>query len=131
MRRSTVVAVAIMLCSLALGGTAAQARTDSARGMRSIQITRFTVNPNHTVTIWVKIRGLKLAPALVGKKSVAGNGRWHIFVNGKYNNLAATMSGKTTPVKKGDNKVYVTLSNNDHSPLSPPVRSQTISVMVV
>ena len=130
MRRSTVVAVAIMLCSLALGGTAASARTDATQAMRSIQITNFTVNPNHTVTIWVKIHGLKLAPALVGKKNVAGKGDWHIFVNGKYNNFAAKTSGKTTPVKKGEYKVYVTLNNNDHSPLSPPVRSKAISVMV-
>ena len=37
-------------------------------------------------------------------------------------------SGKTTPLQKGGCEIYV--SNNDHSPLSPPARSQTITVIV-
>lgn len=128
-RRIITLAVVLALGALAVGG-AAQARSGAAQGMYGIQITNFTVNPNHTVTIDVKIRGLKLAPALVGKKNVAGKGHWHIYVNGKYNNFAAATSGRTKPLKKGDYKVYVTLNNNDHSPLSEPTRSKTISVMV-
>jgi hypothetical protein len=31
---------------------------------------------------------------------------------------------------KGDYKVYVTLTNDDHSPLSKPTRSKTITVTV-
>ena len=130
MRRITMLAVAVALGALAAGG-AAQASTGTAgRMMHSIQITNFKVNANHTVTISVKIHGLTLAPALVGKKNVAGKGHWHIYVNGKYNNFAATTSGKTMQLKKGDYKVYVTLNNNDHSPISPPARSKTITVMV-
>ncbi len=114
----------------AVVATAAQARSDTAQGMYGIQITNFKVNANHTVTINVKIRGLKLAPALIGKKNVAGKGHWHVYVNGKYNNASGATSGKTKPLKKGDYKVYVTLNNNDHSPLSEPTRSKTIRVMV-
>ncbi len=114
----------------AVVATAAQARSDTAQGMYGIQITNFKVNVNHTVTINVKIRGLKLAPALIGKKNVAGKGHWHMYVNGKYNNASGATSGKTKPLKKGDYKVYVTLNNNDHSPLSEPTRSKTIRVMV-
>lgn len=114
----------------AVVATAAQARSDTAQGMYGIQITNFKVNVNHTVTINVKIRGLKLAPALIGKKNVAGKGHWHVYVNGKYNNASGATSGKTKPLKKGDYKVYVTLNNNDHSPLSEPTRSKTIRVMV-
>ena len=130
MRRIVMLALVLALGAVASVGVA-QARSGSSEGMmESIQITNFKVNPNHTISITTAIHGLKLAPGLVGKKNVAGKGHWHIFVNGKYNNFAATTSGKTTPVKKGDYKVYVTLNNNDHSPLSPPVRSKTISVMV-
>ena len=130
MRRITTLAVAVVLGALAVGG-AAQAQTGTTRSMmESIKITNFKVNANHTVTISVKIHGLTLAPALVGKKNVAGKGHWHIYVNGKYNNFASATSGRTKPLKKGDYKMYVTLNNNDHSPLSPLVRSKTISVMV-
>jgi hypothetical protein len=129
LRRITTLAVVAALGALAVVG-AAQARSGAAEGMYGIEITNFTVNPSHTVTISVKVRGLKLAPALVGKKNVAGKGHWHIVVNGKYNNFSATTSGRAKPLKKGDYKVYVTLNNNDHSPLSEPARSKTISVMV-
>jgi len=129
MRRITTFAVALALAALAVGG-AAQAHTGTSRGMYSIKITNFKVNANLTVTISVKIRGLKLAPAQVGKKNVAGEGHWHIYVNGKYNNYSAKTSGTTKPLQKGDYKVYVTLNNNDHSPLSEPTRSKTITVMV-
>ncbi len=110
--------------------TTAQARSHTAQGMVGIQITNYKVNPDNTVTISVKVRGLELAPALVGKKNVAGKGHWHIYVNGKYNNFSAGASGKTKPLKKGDYKMYVTLANNDHSPLSEPTRSKSIAVMV-
>lgn len=111
--------------------TTAQARSHTAQGMYGIQITNYKVNPNHTVTINVKIRGFKLAPALIGnKKNTAGKGHWHMYVNGKYNNASGATSGKTKVLKKGDYKVYVTLNNNDHSPLSEPTRSKTITVMV-
>ena len=129
MRRIITLAAVLALGAVAVGG-AAQARPGAAEGMYGIQITNFKVNPNHTVTINVKIRGLQLAPASVGKANVAGKGHWHIYVNGKYNNFAAATSGKTKALKKGDYKVYVTLNNNDHSSLSEPTRSKTISVMV-
>ena len=119
-----------LVLATAVVATAAQARSGSAQGMYGIQITNYKVNANHTVTINVKVTGLKLAPASIGKKNVAGKGHWHIYVNGKYNNASAATSGTTKPLKKGDYKVYVTLNNNDHSPLSPPVRSKTVSVMV-
>ncbi len=129
MRRIITLAVVLVLGTAVVGG-AAQARSGAARGMYAIQITNFKVNPNKTVTISVKIRGLELAPALVGKKNVAGKGHWHIYVNGRYNNFAAATSGRTKALKKGDYKVYVTLNDNDHSPLSEPTRSKTITVMV-
>lgn len=114
----------------AIAATTAQARSHTAQGMYGIQITNYKVNANHTATINLKIRGLKLAPALIGKKNAAGQGHWHIYVNGKYNNASGATSGKTKALKPGHYKVYVTLNNNDHSPLSEPTRSKTITVMV-
>jgi len=129
LRRIITLAAVLALGVVVVGG-AAQARTGSSQGMYAIQITNFKVNANRTVTVHVKVRGLKLAPALIGKKNVAGKGHWHIYVNGKYNNASGATSGKTKVLKKGDYKVYVTLNNNDHSPLSEPTRSKAISVMV-
>jgi hypothetical protein len=119
------VPLVLILCTLAAGGPA-QARTN----VNAITITNVVVNAKHTVTIKVRIRGLKLAPALVGKKNVAGKGHWHIYVDGKLNNDAVSTSGTTKPLQKGVYKVYVTLNDNDHSPLSEPTRSMAITVTV-
>jgi len=123
------VAVAV---AVAVAAGAAQARPQAPQGMYGIQIVNYKVNPNGTVTVNVKIRGFKMLPKLVGaKKNVAGAGHWHLYVNNKYNNYSANAtSGKTTALKQGDYKVYVTLNNNDHSPLSEPTKSKTIPVMV-
>jgi hypothetical protein len=126
-----IAALTLTLALAAVGVTAtAQARSATAQGMYGIQITGYKVNANHTATITVKVRGLTLAPALIGKKNVAGKGHWHIYVDGKYDNASGTTTGKTKPLKPGDYKVYVTLNNNDHSPLSEPTRSKTITLMV-
>lgn len=100
-------------------------------GMYSLQITGYKVNTDRTVTVKVKIRGLDMAPAKVGKANVAGQGHWHIYVNGKYNNFSANAtSGKTKKLKNGDYKLYVELVNNNHSPLSERTVSKKIRVMV-
>jgi hypothetical protein len=126
-RRIVAVLVSAAIAA-AVATTVATARSD---GMYAIQITGYKVNSDKTVTIKVKVRGLKLAPAKVGKASVAGQGHWHIYVNKKYNNFSASpTSGKTKKLKKGDYKVYVELVNNDHSPLSERTVSKTIPVMV-
>ena len=128
-------ALALMLTlavAAAVAAGAAQARPQASQGMYGIQLVNYKVNSNGTVTVNIKIRGFKMLPKQVGaKKNAAGAGHWHIYVNSKYNNYSANAtSGKTTALKKGDYKVYVTLNNNDHSPLSEPTRSKTIPVMV-
>jgi hypothetical protein len=57
-------------------------------------------------------------------------GHWHIYVNGMVNTFAATTFGTTKRLKKDDDKVHVTLDTNDHSLLSEPTRSKTITMMV-
>ena len=140
MLKALALTLALAVAVTVLAG-AAQARPQASQvsqvsqvsqGMYGIQIVNYKVNRNGTVTVDVKIRGFKMLPKQVGaKKNVAGAGHWHIYVNGKYNNYSADpTSGKTTPLKKGDYKMYVTLNNNDHSPLSEPTRSKTVTVMV-
>jgi hypothetical protein len=125
--RKLVVMVALLLVT-AVAAAAGSARTD---GMYGIQITGYKVNADRTVTVKVKIRGLKMAPAKVGKASVAGQGHWHIYVNGKYNTFSANATtGRTKKLKNGDYKLYVELVNNDHSPLSEKTVSKKIRVMV-
>ena len=121
--------LAILLCSLAMGG-ASQAQPDVSRSGPTIRIANVAVNANHTVTIKVAIRGLTLAPGLVGKGNVVGKGHWHMYVNGKSNNDAATTSGTTKTLPKGAHTMYVTLNRNDHSPLAMPTRSRAITVRV-
>lgn len=126
--RKLLVALTVIVVSAAAVAATAPARSN---GMYGIQITGYKVNADKTVTIKVKVRGLKMAPAKVGKKSVAGQGHWHIYVSKKYNNFSASpTSGKTKKLKKGDYKVYVELVNNDHSSLSEKTVSKTIPVMV-
>ena len=124
-----VLGVTILTCGLV--ATAAIAARGSDQGMYSIGIKNYKINPDGTVSINVKIRGLKMAPKLVGKKSVAGQGHWHIYVNGKYNTFSANIAtGKTKKLKAGVYKVYVELTNNDHSSLSEKTISKTIPVMI-
>jgi hypothetical protein len=125
--RKLVVMAAVVLASAVVAGSALARQG----GMYSIQITGSKVNPDRTVTVKVKVRGLKMAPAKVGKANVAGQGHWHIYVNGTYNNFSANAtSGKTKKLKNGDYRIYVELVNNDHSPLSERTVSKRIRVMV-
>jgi hypothetical protein len=132
MRKAVV--LALVTAVAALGAVAAgQAATSSrASMMRDITITRFKVNANHTVTVFVKIHDWKMYPALVGKKTnKRDGGHWHIYVDGKYDNLSANPTrGVTTKLKKGDYKIYVALANDDHSLVKGTHPSKTITVMV-
>ena len=99
---------------------------------RSISIDKTSSASNGIVTVTVKINGWKMYPALVGKKpNRPSGGHWHIFVDGKYSNASANATtGKTVVLTKGTHKVYAELANNDHSLLSPPVVSRTVTVKV-
>jgi hypothetical protein len=132
LRKAVVLALVALVAALglvAVGNAAPSTRTDM---MHEISITNFKVNKSGTVTVFVKIRGWKMYPALVGKKTnKADGGHWHIFVNGKYNNYSANATkGVTTKLKKGDYKITVALANDDHSPVKGAHPSKAVSVMV-
>lgn len=83
------------------------------------------------VTVKVKIGGWKLYPARVGKKpNAADGGHWHIFVDGKYNNFAATTTGRTLKLAPGSHTIRAELANNDHSSLKPRVQSGSVTVTI-
>jgi hypothetical protein len=73
------------------------------------------------LSVKVTVKGLKLAPGLVGKAKKAGFGHYHLFVNGKYVGFAATPSATIVPapaIKSGKTyRITVQLANNDHSPI--------------
>ena len=126
----TLVTLVAALGLVAAGGAATSKRTSM---MHEISITNFKVNKGSgTVTVFVKVRGWKMYPALVGKKTnKADGGHWHIFVNGKYNNYSANATkGVTLKLKHGDYKITAALANDDHSPVKGTHPTKAISVMV-
>ena len=132
MRKAAVLALVSLVAALGLvaaGNAATSKRTDV---MHEISITNFKVNKNGTVSVFVQIRGWKMYPKLVGKKTnKPDGGHWHIFVNGKYNSYSANATkGVTTKLKKGDYKITVALANDDHSPVMGTHASKAVSVMV-
>ena len=70
-------------------------------------------------------------PKSVGTPPSPGSGHWHIYVDGKYSNLSIDpFKGFTAAnLKKGHTyKIQAQLVNNDHTPLKPPVISNSIIV---
>ena len=134
MRKALALALALVASVAALGVVAAGDAATRSRSemMHEITLSSFKVNANHTVTVFVKIRGWKMYPSLVGKKTnKPDGGHWHIYVNGKYNTYSANPTkGTTTKLKKGDYKIYVALANDDHSPVKGTHSSKTVTVMV-
>ena len=109
---------------------AALAVPASAAGKPTVAVTGTTVKEG-VVTVAVRITGWKLLPALVGKSpNTPGGGHWHVFVDGKYNAAVAAARGVTHRLAPGAHTISAELANNDHSRLSPPVRSAAVKVTV-
>lgn len=130
MRKIMMAALAVVAIGVPAGAVAGAPAHHADAGMYGITIKNYIINSSdHTVTLKVKIRGLKMGA--MSKKNVAGQGHWNIYVGGKLNNYSVNpTTGKTKPLAKGDYKVYVSLVNNNGTPLSEPTRSKTVSVMV-
>jgi Domain of unknown function (DUF4399) len=126
-----VILVALVALVAAVASMQAGATTSKASA-RSITLLSVKEVPGSMVQVNVRVVGWKMIPSRVGKKpNSATGGHWHIFVNGKYNNFSANArTGKTLKLKHGTYKIQVELANNDHSELSPPVKSKTMSIKV-
>lgn len=122
--RRTVMPLAVLAAAALLAVPAA------AAGKPAVTVTGTTVKGG-IVTVAVRITGWKLLPARVGKKpNTPGGGHWHVFVDGKYNNAVAATRGATTKLAPGAHTIRAELANNDHSRLSPPVRSVAVKITV-
>lgn len=130
--KKKVIVIGLVALLAALVSTQAFATTKSSVVKRSITLVSVKEGAGHTVIATVRITGWKMLPALVGKKpNSKTGGHWHIFVNGKYNNATANAkSGKSLKLKAGTYKISAELANNDHSELSPPVKSKTLSIKI-
>lgn len=97
----------------------------------AVSITKATATRG-VVALRVRIADFRMYPALVGKRpNKPDGGHWHILVDGKYNNASASASlGKTLKLEPGSRRIVVELANNDHSSLTPPVRSKRVTVRI-
>jgi hypothetical protein len=130
LKRLTVIGLVALLAALV--STQAFATTKSSVVKRSITLKSVKEAAGHTVVASVSITGWKMLPSRVGKKPNSKiGGHWHLFVNGKYNNATASpTTGKSLKLKPGTYKISAELANNDHSELSPPVKSKTLTIKV-
>jgi hypothetical protein len=78
--------------------------------------------------VWVKVRGFKENPAAVGALARAGEGNWHLYVDG---NLAAVSASNVADVRlaRGKHDLRAALHNNDQSPVKGAAGDQvTVTV---
>lgn len=68
------------------------------------------------VIVWVRVKGLKQNPAAVGASPKAGEGHWHLYVDGKLAGLS-TSSVADVQMTRGKHTLRASLHNNDNTPL--------------
>lgn len=148
------IAAAVLLC----GGLAGLTRPAIAAppaamnaGMMSIQLTNpmtpYTVSMKGKIPVDVKITGMKLAPAAMGKANVAGEGHYHFYVDcipadgytmadlghcwaGAVATQMATFDLATSKVKitPGTHLLLVALAKNDHVLYDAPASAIVFTV---
>ncbi len=82
---------------------------------------KILVPHNHTsvsayLIVWVKVRGFKANPAAVGTSAKAGEGNWHLYVDGKMAGISVS-SVADVQLTHGKHTLKATLNNNDHTPV--------------
>ena len=129
MKRLTLILLVTIVAAVASLQAGAATSRSTARSITLLSVHELS---GSIVQVNVRITGWKMIPSKVGKKpnSTTG-GHWHIFVNGKYNNFSANAhTGRTLKLKHGTYKIQAELANNDHSELSPPVKSKVMTIKV-
>lgn len=78
----------------------------------------------------VEIDDFTLAPDKVEGANVAGEGHYHVWVDGEY--VVAGVAATTTVegLEVGEHELMVSLQNNDHTDLNPAVQSEPVVVTV-
>jgi len=82
-----------------------------------------------TVTVRVLVTNFTLAPGAIGGANVAGQGHWHILLDGVFLQPVGTDSFTLTGLTVGPHAIKAELHNNDHSAVSPAVEA-TVSITV-
>jgi len=102
-------------------------------GAPTIQITvPSDGNVGDTFTVEVAVTNFVLDPEAIGNaENVAGTGHWHLDIDGAYDSASGTTTTTVAGLAPGTHTLLASLHNNDHSPLSPAVESQTVTVTVV
>src|ERR1700730_7292199 len=101
-----------------------------AQGQPGVKIL---VPHNHTsvsayLIVCVKVKGFRENPEAVGTGAKAGEGNWHLYVDGK---LAAVSASSVADVRlaRGKHTLLATLNNNDHTPVKGAAHHQvTVTV---
>ena len=129
MKKATLVGLVALAAAIVSMQAGATTTRSAARSITLVSVHELS---GSVVQVNVRITGWRMIPSRVGKKpNIATGGHWHIFVNGKYNNFSANArTGKTTKLRRGTYRIQAELANNDHSELSPPVKSKVMSIKV-
>jgi hypothetical protein len=89
---------------------------------------KILVPHNHATTspyviVWVKINGLRENPSAVGKPARAGEGHWHLYVDGKMAGLSTT-NVADVQMSRGKHILKAMLTNNDNTPVKGAASDQ-------
>jgi hypothetical protein len=78
--------------------------------------------------VWVKVRGLKENPMAIGAAAKAGEGNWHLYVDGRLAGVS-TSSVADVQLARGKHTVRAALYNNNHTPVNGASNDQvTVTV---
>ncbi len=99
---------------------------DEAPSLRIVEPQDGAVLPGGDFYLRVDIHGIIMDPDAIGKPKVPGRGHWHIYLDGKWIGASAASEYVVTELTPGPHHIRVSLANNDHSPLRPPVEDSIV-----
>ncbi|MBI2918234.1 MAG: hypothetical protein HYY01_09585 [Chloroflexi bacterium] len=82
------------------------------------------------VTFTFQVTNFTLAPDEIGAEPAPGQGHMHVYVNGVLKGEASTGTFIVTGLTIGLRTVKVSLAQNDHTPLDPPVE-HSVTILVL
>ncbi|MBI4406993.1 MAG: hypothetical protein HY565_00645 [Candidatus Kerfeldbacteria bacterium] len=83
-----------------------------------------------TFDLEVAIDDFTLAPDKVEGANAAGEGHYHVWVDGEYFVAGVAEVTSVAGLEVGEHELMVSLQNNDHTDLVPAVKSEAVTVTV-
>ena len=83
-----------------------------------------------TFDLEVEIDDFTLAPDKVEGANAAGEGHYHVWVDGEYFVAGVAEVTSVAGLEVGEHELMVSLQNNDHTDLVPAVKSEAVTVTV-